>query len=99
MFQTLVTQMKSTLLKLKFRLVLKKFFLSPGTTYILGESLHVKGEKRNALGYSNKSYNFCEALRNSGERAGLGVGNLVLVLLLSNCVTLSKSHFSGPDSS
>lgn len=35
MYQALVTQMKSTLTKLKFRLVLKNtFYLPPGTTYV-----------------------------------------------------------------
>lgn len=58
MYQALVTQMKSTLVKLKFRLVLKNtFYLSPGTTYILGKSLCVrsKGQRKNAPGYSDKS--------------------------------------------
>lgn len=41
MYQALVTQMKSTLVKLKFRLVFKNaFYLAPGTRYILKRSAY-----------------------------------------------------------
>lgn len=62
MYQALVTQM-STLVKLKFRPVLKNIFhLAPGTTYKSSEKVCVlgKGEilplKRSAPGYNDRTF-------------------------------------------